>query len=407
MHLAIAISEELAAAALFLLTAPLFLDLGIALAGNLRRPRAAREGVARSIRLAVVVPAHDEAAMIARTVRSLLAAGCSPGPECERTQDPWKVPVFVVAHNCSDATAMLAEAAGARVLKLNDPRRRGKGAALRFGLAAARRGGANAFLVIDADSIAGAHLIHATRAALARGAEAVQCRYELERPPAPFTSPARLRVMAFRGINVLRPRGRAQLGFSAGIFGNGFAVTEAALLRAPFAADSICEDLEYHAALVSAGLRVAWVDEAVVWAPLSAPGRGRAAQEARWEGGRLHVAARATTGLLRAAAAGNWRALDALAEAWSLPLSRGVAALLAAALLPLPWLHVYALLCGLLAALYVLAAAALGGEPGPDLAALAAVPAHLAWKIRLTPRVLRHARPRMEWVRTEREAPRP
>ena len=85
----------------------------------------------------------------------------------------------------------------------------------------------------------------------------------------PATSLQRLRVLAFRGINVLRARGRAGLGFSAGIFGNGFAVADSTIERVPFTVDSICEDLEYHVRLVLARLRVEWVEEAYVHAPLA------------------------------------------------------------------------------------------------------------------------------------------
>ncbi len=60
-----------------LLTAPLIADLVVCIAGNLRRTRAPRTARAAAVRLAVVVPAHDEELMIARTVQSLLAAGCS------------------------------------------------------------------------------------------------------------------------------------------------------------------------------------------------------------------------------------------------------------------------------------------------------------------------------------------
>ncbi len=400
------ISVQVLAAAIALLAAPLFVDLGIALAGNLCRSRAAKPERLRTIRLAVVIPAHDEELMIARTVRSLLAAGCSSSEDCTGTQ--WRPPVLVVAHNCSDATAVVAAAAGASVVSLSNPLMRGKGAALRYGLEAAHRSGANAFLVMDADSVASPDLIMSIASALEAGAEAVQCRYELEKPVAgAVTSLARLRVMAFRGINVLRARGRAGLGFSAGIFGNGFAVTEAVLDRVPFSADSICEDLEYHIKLVCAGVRVEWVENAAVYAPLSAPGSARASQEARWEGGRAHVATRGTLRLLGAAGRGNWRALEALAEAWSLPLSRGVVALLLTLLLPVHWLHVFAMVCGVLACLYVLEAATLGDEPWRDLSALAMAPVHIAWKLLITPLVLRQARKRAEWARTRREVQQP
>src|ERR1019366_3570368 len=113
---------------------PLFLDLALCMAGNLFSARRPRPGVWRTIRLAVVVPAHDEEGLIARTVMSLKAADA--GTE-----------VYVVAHNCSDGTAKAAAAAGARVVELNNCRLRGKSAALREGFAAALAAGANAVLV--------------------------------------------------------------------------------------------------------------------------------------------------------------------------------------------------------------------------------------------------------------------
>jgi len=396
------------AAAIALLTAPLIADLIVCIAGNLRRTRAPRTARAETVRLAVVVPAHDEDLTIARTVQSLLAAGCSAHvahPAGETAAGAWEASIFVVAHNCSDATAKRAAGAGARVIELNDPRQRGKGAALRCGFEAARRAGANAFLAIDADSVASPNLLPATCTALEAGSAATQCRYELELPPTgPFRLLDRLRVLAFRAINVLRARGRAGLGFSAGLFGNGFALTAGALERVPFSVNSICEDLEYHIRLVCAGLRVDWVEDASVYAPLACTRSAQAAQEARWEGGRFHVATRATGQLLAAVFGGNWRALEMLAEAWSLPLSRGILALLLTAFLPIHWVHLFALAGAVLVLTYVLEAVFLGVEPWRDLAALAGAPLHVLWKLAITPLVLRQSRRGAEWVRTQREA---
>ena len=395
------IPVQVLAIAMVVLALPLFLDLAVCILGNVRRPGALRGTAKQAIRLAVVIPAHDEEQMIARTVRSMLAAGCTAGENAG-------VPVYVVAHNCTDQTAAMAKAAGARVVDLTNPKILGKGAALRCGFKAAGEAGANAFLVVDADSVAGPNLISATRAALEAGAVATQCRYELEMPASRGFAPmARLRVMAFRGINVLRARGRAGLGFSAGLFGNGFSVTAATLERVPFTANSICEDIEYHIKLTVAGISVRWVEDATVIAPLSAPGAAQANQEARWEGGRFHVATRSVSPLLKATFTGNWRALEMLAEAWSLPLSRGIMTLLLAMILPLHWLHVFALVCAIITLLYVIEAALLGPEPWLDFAALVAAPVHIAWKAMITPLVLRQTRKRAEWARTRREAPLP
>ena len=264
---------------------PLFLDLAVCIVGNLRRAHGPRATVRRTIRLAVIVPAHDEETMIARTVRSLKSADSSTS-------------VFVVAHNCSDATATVAAKAGAQVAELNHPKLRGKGAALRHGFAAALEAGANAFLIIDADSVVSSNLIAATRTMLEEGAEATQCRYELELPVTGSSRLlARLRALAFRGMNVLRARGRAGLGFSTGLFGNGFALTAETLERVPFSANSIAEDVEYHTLLASKGVRVYWIGDAYVHAhpALSSraakPRRRRAgrAADSRWPAARRAV----------------------------------------------------------------------------------------------------------------------
>jgi len=399
---------QVLAAAMALLTAPLIVDLVVCITGNFRRPRQARGQAPRPIRLAVVVPAHDEEPTVARTVHSLFAAGCSSchsGAPGRAGSGPWRVPVFVVAHNCCDATAANAADAGARVIPFDNRRLHGKAAALRIGFFAARAAGANAFLMVDADSVVSSNLIAATRAALEKGAAATQCRYELQLPRyASASFCARLRVLAFKGINVLRSRGRARLGFSAGVFGNGFAVTDETLQRTPFSVDSICEDLEYHIRLVAAGMRVEWIEEAAVLAPLVRARSAQAEQEARWEGGRFRVATRGAGRLLSAVLRGNWRALEMFAEAWSLPLSRAVLALALMAFLPVHWLHLFAMAGAAVVLIYVLEAVMMGSERAKNLAALTGTPLHVLRKLAITPLVLRQTRKSAEWAPTRREA---
>src|SRR5579863_9902131 len=69
------------------------------------------------LRFDLIVPAHDEAAVIAGVVASLR--------KLHWPADGSRV--IVVADNCSDATADLARAAGAEVLERRDTTRRGKG----------------------------------------------------------------------------------------------------------------------------------------------------------------------------------------------------------------------------------------------------------------------------------------
>src|SRR5690606_30529014 len=76
----------------------------------------------------VVVPAHNEASGIARTITSLQAI--------DWPRDRFRI--LVVADNCTDGTATIARDAGARVLERQDEHRRGKGHALAFAFEASR-----------------------------------------------------------------------------------------------------------------------------------------------------------------------------------------------------------------------------------------------------------------------------
>jgi cellulose synthase/poly-beta-1,6-N-acetylglucosamine synthase-like glycosyltransferase len=332
---------------------------------------------------------------VGRAVNSLLAGNAG-------------LAVFVVAHNCTDKTREMATHAGARVVALDDVESRGKAAALRHGFAAAAAAGFDAFLVVDADSVASANLVEETRLALRRGAAATQCRYEQRaaegRRP---TQAGRLSLLAFRGMNVLRARGRAAFGFSAGIFGNGFALTAETLGRVPYENNGITEDVEYHARLVAAGLRVTWLDGTHVFADLAAAGATQVRQQARWEGGRLHVAKSATPLLLKALLRGRLRAAETLLDVWSLPLSRALAAAVLCFAVGLNWLNVYAECCAGVLVLYLIGSVLLGEEPGKDVGALIGAPLFVLRRLAQSGKMLRHAGKSAEWVRTSRETTRP
>jgi hypothetical protein len=96
-----------------------------------------------------------------------------------------------------------------------------------------------------------------------------------------------------------------------------------------------------------------------------------------------------------------------LFEAWSLPISRGIVALILAACLSVHWLHMYAMAGAVLVLAYVLEAVFLGNNPWRDLAALAGAPIHIFWKLAITPLVLRQSRGGAEWARTQREVQTP
>lgn len=352
-------------------------------------PRRRQPGVAASGRIALVVPAHNEGANIGPTLVNLLAAAAADG-DCE---------LIVVADNCSDDTAQVAARAGATVLERNDAALRGKGYALDYAFRALRDGGACYFVVIDADSQVDPGFLAALRRGFGLGAAALQARYTVLNADDALRT--RLMEVALTAFNVVRPRGRAALGLSAGLFGNGFALSADLLRRLPYGAGSVVEDLEYHLLLQRNGVRVDFVDDATVRGAMPVGGAGARTQRARWEGGRLRMMAEHLPGLLAALLRGRGRALEPALDLLLLPLSWHLALLAGMLLLPGPGRALAAFAMAVVA-LHVAVALVVGRLSRHHVSALLAVPFYMVWKILLIPATLATARRGSAWVRTAR-----
>src|ERR1700722_10574733 len=294
--------------ALFLLTLPLVAELTVlTLASLLPKRRAAKSASGAPIRLAVIIPAHNEEVLIRSCVESL---GVSAGDSSTR--------IIAVGQNCSDRTAERAAEAGAEVVRYDDPAAKGKGCALAFGFQYAAARGSDAVLVVDADSTVSDNLVSVVREAIANGAEAVQCRYEMESSSKRPTT--RLTALAFRGFNVIRPAGRNRLGLSAGILGDGFPVRRTPLAQNSYNSLSVVEDLEFHVKLVLAGKKVEFLENARVSSGLPSSKEGDVTQRSRWGGGRANAARTWAVPLLKQLAQGRVRMLEPLLDLTSLPI---------------------------------------------------------------------------------------
>lgn len=388
MHLMFLLLCGVVATVCMVLTLPLVLELFVlsaAAVGVLARRQLQGKGISS---FAVIVPAHNEGKLIAQCVASLIACG-----DAHTT-------VYVIAHNCSDQTAQIAAEAGAVVLPLQDDGSKGKGAALFYGFEQALQRGAHAVMVIDADSVVSPDLLAQARHAFAAGADAVQCRYVVAN--AEDTDRTRLLALSFLGINVLRPRGRARLGLSCGIFGNGFALSADTLRAIPYVAHSVVEDLEYHLMLVRAGRRVQFLDTVQVFGEMPDNSAAASTQRARWEGGRARMRKQFAPYLLGQVLRGHIALLEPLLDLLTMPIANGVLVLLVSLCVPLLWSRVYGVLGLASIALYILVSASLSSNPWATLRALASVPKHLLTKILLIPATRRAAHAQAAWVRTKR-----
>lgn len=342
----------------------------------------------QGVRLAVVVPAHNEAEGIGQCLESLAA--------CEEIFPAAEI--WVVADNCADATAEVARQHGANVLERADENRRGKGYALDYVFSHLAERGFDGLMVVDADTSVSSNFLRANAKAFASGAEAVQCRYGVRNPGA--TLRTRLLNVALMAFNHLRPLGREAFGLSCGILGNGFGVSARTLREVPYTASSIVEDLEYHLRLVRAGKRVMYLPNTAAHADMPESREGQSTQRARWEGGRLRMVREHAWPLLRDTLKGQWRLAEPLLELLLPPL--GLFGALAVAMLLVPGLREHGLGIVGLMAIHVGVALWRGGAGRGDLLALAYAPVHVLRKLLSLGRTLKASRTD-DWVRTQRK----
>jgi 1,2-diacylglycerol 3-beta-glucosyltransferase len=230
-------------------------------------------------RIAVLVPAHDEAALIQRCIRSLRG----------QTYPSELYDLVVIADNCTDDTAALARVAGAKVLVRDEPELRGKGHALRWALERVLAGTPrpDAVAVVDADSVAARDFLSTLAEPLHRGAAAVQGESLIAEDGSPA---AAFRAAAFLLVNRVRPAGRAVLGLPCDLSGNGMLFRRELLQAHGWTAFSSTEDVEYTITLRLAGIGPTFAGGAILHSPAAPDAKAAEQQQLRWEGGKLHVA---------------------------------------------------------------------------------------------------------------------
>ena len=344
----------------------------------------------------IIVPAHNEAGGIAKTIASL-------------QQVSWPSAhyrIVVVADNCTDATAAISSQAGATVLERADLTRRGKGYALAHAFAWSRAARvADAVVVVDADSVVSTNLLESFAARIQAGAVALQAHYGVLNASASWRT--RLMAIALGAIHKLRSRARELLGLSCGIRGNGWCVTHALLERIPYRSFSLTEDVEFGVELGLGGYRVAYCDESHVDGEMVTTEQASRSQRQRWEGGRFALIRGKVPALIRAVIARrSLVCLDLAIDLLVLPLSYIVVNILAviaigafnpaglrSSLLTLGLFDLLAI------AAYVCRGWMLSGVGIVGIWDLLRVPGFLFWKL-----VLVRLQPKPKtWIRTERE----
>ncbi|ERN42678.1 glycosyltransferase (probably involved in cell wall biogenesis) [Rubidibacter lacunae KORDI 51-2] len=344
------------------------------------------------LRYTVIVPAHNEATIIERTLAELPVGA-----------------TLVIADNCTDSTAEIARNAGFQVLERHSTDTRGKGFAIEYGLRYLESDPPEAIVIIDADCrVAPGAIAQIARRALATK-RPVQSLYLLDSPASPSPTAA-VSAFAFLVKNRIRPMGLAFLGLPCLLQGSGMAFPWESFAKARLVGNCIVEDIQFGIDLAIAGTSPLFCSQARVTGLLPSTGAAAQSQRTRWEHGHMQTILTQSPRLLRAAI--TQRRLDLLALALEVsvpPLS--LLGLLWAAGLGLAiaggfWLKFWlpAVLLGAQGVLMGVAVLSTWAQFGRDrlpLRTLLSLPLYLFWKVPLYLSFV--FTPQQQWIRTPRD----
>lgn len=225
-------------------------------------------------RIAVLIPAHNESAVIAETLRSIL-------PQLVAGDR-----ALVVADNCTDETAAIARGHGAEVTERNDPERRGKEYALDHGVRRLRDDPPGVVIIIDADCRARPGTIERLARVCHETSRPVQALYQMHSPDGAVR---KIRIAEFAWIvrNHVRPLGNLRFGLPCQLMGTGMAFPWDVIRNADLVSGQLAEDMKLGIELALSGYPAVFCPDAVVTSFFPRDRTARNTQSTRWEHGHL------------------------------------------------------------------------------------------------------------------------
>ena len=237
--------------------------------------------------ITAIIPAHDEAGVIARTISNLRAA--TPPPDS----------IIVIADGCTDSTAQVAAQSGAMVFQCNEG---SKGGALKWLFAqdlADLKDPRGLDVIFDADSIVSPNFFAEVRHAFKGGAQATQ---GFVSPVIPTPSMAEIAsqitlamtvpaLAAYSEVlsQVFDDEVRSRLGWGVPLRGTGMAFRTELLRELLPHVHTRTEDIELSLLLAQRGVRVKFLSKAVVYDPKPPDAARVSRQRARWLQGQAQV----------------------------------------------------------------------------------------------------------------------
>lgn len=282
------------------------------LVASIPRPKAVKAELLPNKTFAIAIPAHNEEAVLAETIKLLR----------KQNYPSHLFDIFVVADHCDDNTAEIARKNGAICYERSEAPRGRKAYALQWLLEQILNAEReyDALVIFDADSHVDPGFLQAMGQALAQNRRVCQGHHVIANPQESRYSG--LAALDMRLNNLLRNRAKQNLGLSCRLMGDAMCFAATVVRQFNWPAGSLVEDREYGLYLLTQGIRISYVPEAVSFGQ-AAPGWKEASfQRLRWYGGVFYIQKKFAFKLFKLGLrCGNLAALDQSLELLLPPLS--------------------------------------------------------------------------------------
>jgi len=236
--------------------------------------------------VAILIPAHNEAAVIEKTLQALTPQLTS------------KDRVIVVADNCQDNTADLARKFNLEVIIRTNKQLKGKGYALDFGIQHLKNSPPETLIILDADCIVEDFAIDQLAIAAHLYKTPIQSLY-LMKNILENKQNSNTNMFAFFIKNQLRPLGLKALNLPCQLMGSGMAFSWNLINKVDFANSDLVEDMKLGVDFTLQDLSPTFIPSARIYSHFPDDHSIKKIQSTRWEHGHLTVIKSLVPKLLR------------------------------------------------------------------------------------------------------------
>jgi len=236
-----------------------------------------------------IIPAHNEENVVANLVKSLKA----------QNYPKELFDIYVIADNCTDNTAKVAQDAGAIVYERFDATRKTKGYAMQWFLKQKIEENADydAFCVFDADNVAMPDFIKNMNKKLCQGEEVVQGYRDIKNPTDNWITAGY--ALFYWTMHRFYHLARYNIGLSPLLNGTGFMVKFDVIKPDGWNTQTLTEDIEFSLINISQGRKLGWATDAIVFDEQPLGFKQSWTQRMRWSVGHIQCFKTYTKGLAK------------------------------------------------------------------------------------------------------------